>query len=70
MKKILKNMNWGELFFPVIEDLKSINKETDTTKISSNNWELANDNNHFEEVIEKIKKSRSEENKQHNIIVI
>lgn len=70
MKKFIKNINWGELFFPVIEDLKSINKETDTTKISSNNWDLANDSNDFEKVFKKIEESRLEENKQHNIIVI
>ncbi|MCL9808930.1 hypothetical protein [Flavobacterium luminosum] len=70
MKDWLKNTNWGELFFPVLADLKNINEETDTTRVSSNNWDLANDNEDFKEIIEKINENRSSEDTKHNIIVL
>lgn len=64
------NVNWKELLFPVLIDLKNINDETDTTRVSSNNWDLAQDNDYYEEVLKKIKENRSSEEKDHNLIVL
>lgn len=70
MKKIISNLNWRELFFPVLSDLKNINEETDSTRVSSNNWSLANDNVDYEKVIKLIKDNRSSEDSKHNIIIV
>ena len=70
MKKIISNLNWRELFFPVLSDLKNINEETDSTRISSNNWSLANDNVDYEKVIKLINKNKSSEDSKHNIIIL
>lgn len=64
------NINWKELLFPVLADIKNINNETDTTKVSLNNWELAHNKNTYKIVIDKIEKSRSSKEDQHNFIVI
>lgn len=70
MKKF--KINWKELFFPVLADIKNINKETDTTRVSSNNWDLAQNNITYKEVIGKIKENRSSGSEEtvHNFIVI
>ena len=68
MKKF--KINWKELFFPVLADIKNINRETDTTRVSSNNWDLAQNNTTYKEVIEKIKENRSSEETEHNFIVL
>ena len=47
MKEFIKNINWKELLFPVLADIKNINEETDTTRVSSNNWDLAQDNDDY-----------------------
>lgn len=70
MKKLRKKLDWKELLFPVLEDIKNINKETDTTKISSNNWELAENNSTYNNVISKIKENQSKEDKQHDIVLL
>jgi hypothetical protein len=63
-------INWKELLFPVLEDIKMINKETETTKVSSNNWALAENNTVYKEVLGKIKESQSSADTQHNIVII
>lgn len=63
-------INWKELLFPVLEDIKMINKETETTKVSSNNWALAENNTVYKEVLGKIKESQSSIDTQHNIVII
>lgn len=70
MKKLILNINWNELFFPVLADLKNINEETDTTRVSSNNWDLAQDNDDYNKIFEKIQENRSSEEKKHNIIIL
>jgi hypothetical protein len=70
MSKIISKLNWRELFFPVLSDLKNINEETDSARVSRNNWTLANNNDDYEKVIKLIKKNRSSENSEHNIIII
>jgi hypothetical protein len=64
------NINWKELLFPVLADIKNIEKETDTTRVSSNNWDLAQDNVNYKRVFEKIKENRSPEENEHNFIII
>ncbi len=54
-----------ELFFPVFSDFNSINCEIDKKLISTNNWELANNNILFNNVITKIdalKKQKPKDN--------
>lgn len=70
MKEFIKNINWNELLFPVLADLKNINEETNTAKVSSNNWDLAQDNDDYNKVFEKIQKNRSSEETTHNIIIL
>lgn len=61
MKKYLENINFKELFFPVISDLNSINEEINVSFISNNNWDLANDEVEFKRVLAKIKESKKTE---------
>jgi hypothetical protein len=70
MKEFIKNINWKELLFPVLADLKNINEETDTTRVSSNNWDLAQDNEDYKIVFDKIQNNRSSEETKHNIIIL
>ncbi|MEZ7506388.1 hypothetical protein [Flavobacterium sp. Arc2] len=70
MKKFIKNINWKELLFPVLADIKNINEETDTTRVSSNNWDLANDNEDYNRIFKKIQENRSSETTKHDIIVL
>lgn len=70
MKDIKIKISWRELFFPVLNDLKNINEETDTTSVSSNNWNLANDKDDFKNIFEQIKENRSSEETEHNIIIL
>lgn len=70
MKEFIKNINWKELLFPVLADIKNINEETDTARVSSNNWDLAHDNDDYNKVFEKIQKNRSSEETTHNIIIL
>lgn len=72
MSKFFKNINWKELFFPLYNDFKNINEETDTNVISSNNWDLANDQSKFNyaDVLRKIEENRSTEKLNHNIIIM
>ena len=70
MKEFIKNINWQELLFPVLADLKNINEETDTTRVSSNNWDLAQDNDDYKVVFDKIQSNRSSEDTKHNIIIL
>lgn len=63
MKKYLKNINFKELFFPVISDLNSINEEINVSFISHNNWDLANDDVEYKKVLAKIKESKKVEEK-------
>jgi hypothetical protein len=70
MKDIKIKISWRELFFPVLNDLKNINEETDTTSVSSNNWNLANDKDDFKNIFEQIKENRSSEETKHNIIIL
>lgn len=70
MKKIILNLNWRELFFPVLSDLKNINEETDSTRISKNNWSLANNVEDYASVKKLIDKNRSKEETKHNIIIL
>lgn len=64
------NINWKELLFPVLADIKDINKETDTTVISSNNWDLAQNNTTYNDVINKIKENRASDENEHNFIIL
>lgn len=70
MKEFIKNINWKELLFPVLADIKNINEETDTTRVSSNNWDLAQDNDDYKIVFDKIQSNRSSEDTKHNIIIL
>jgi hypothetical protein len=70
MKDIKIKISWRELFFPVLNDLKNINEETDTTSVSSNNWNLANDKDDFKNIFEQIKENRSSVETEHNIIIL
>jgi hypothetical protein len=70
MKDIIQKINWKELFFPVLADLKNINEETDTTRVSSNNWDLANDKEDFNTIFKQIKENRASEETEHNIIIL
>ena len=70
MTEFIKNINWKELLLPVLADINNINKETDTTKVSSNNWDLAQDNNDYKIVFDKIQNNRSSEETEHNIIIL
>lgn len=63
-------IDWKELLFPVLADIKNINEETDTTIVSSNSWDLAQNNATYKEVIGKIKENRSSEDKEHNFIIL
>lgn len=70
MKKRILSLNWKELFFPVLADLKDINEETDTTRVSNNNWKLANDKADFDKILDLIKENRSSEDSGHNLIIL
>jgi len=70
MTDFIKNINWKELLLPVLADINNINKETDTTKVSSNNWDLAQDNDDYKVVFDKIQNNRSSEETKHNIIIL
>lgn len=72
MKKYLKNINFKELFFPVIADLNSINEEINVSFISHNNWDLANDEVEYKKVLAKIKESKKveEESETHNYVIL
>lgn len=63
-------INWKELFFPVLADIKDINKETDTTSVASNNWDLAQNTTNYNQVINKINESRTSEDNKHNFIIL
>lgn len=63
-------LNWKELLFPVLEDIRIINLEAETTKVSSNNWALAENNTVYKEVLNKIKESQSKDDTQHNIVIL
>lgn len=51
-------MNWREIFFPVLSDIKEINKETDTNLVAKNNLELANNDEKFQQILKEIKKQQ------------
>lgn len=70
MKNTKIKISWRELFFPVLNDLKNINSETDTASVSSNNWNLANDKDDFKTIFEQIKENRASEETEHNIIIL
>lgn len=65
-------LNWKEILFPVLEDIRIINNEADTTKVSSNNWALAETENNavYKKVLKTIKESQSNNDNQHNIVII
>jgi hypothetical protein len=70
MTDFIKNINWKELLLPVLADINNINKETDTTTVSSNNWALSQDNDDYKVVFDKIQNNRSSEETKHNIIIL
>ncbi|WP_417237283.1 hypothetical protein [Bizionia paragorgiae] len=75
LKMYFKNFDFKELFFPVLNDFKSLNNEIDEKFISNNNWELANsESNHtYEEVIQKIAEAKEDvrnERDSENIIFV
>lgn len=68
MTDIIKNINWKELLFPILGDIKSLNETTDAI---DNNWELANNPTEFKEVLSKIKEnSKSEANEADPFIIL
>jgi|GEM_PF-4618247 len=68
MTDIIKNINWKELLFPIIGDIKSLSETTDAI---DNNWELANNPTEYKEVLSKIQeKSKSEVNEDDPFIVL
>lgn len=68
MTDIIKNINWKELLFPILGDIKSLNETTDAI---DNNWELANNPTEFKEVLSKIKEnSKSEANEGDPFIIL
>ncbi|MCO6174441.1 hypothetical protein NHF50_05225 [Flavobacterium sp. NRK F10] len=72
MSNFFSDLDWKELFLPVISDLRNINRETNTSAISTNNLNLANQDNEeeYEKIITEINKSREIENSGHNLIII
>lgn len=70
MKKVLSNINWSELFFPIYHDLKNINEETDSKRVSMNNWSLASNDTDFDSVKTLIDKNRNSVSSKHDIIIL
>ena len=72
MPNFFSDLDWKELFLPMISDIRNINRETNTSAISTNNLNLANDANEdeYEKIIAEINKSRELENSSHNLIII
>lgn len=70
MKDFISNINWKELLFPVLADLRNINDETDSTRVSNNNLSLANNDVDYKKVIKLINENRSEEGTKHNTIIV
>lgn len=70
MKKLITNLNWKELFFPVLRDINDINEVTDTTIISNNNWTLANDKVQYKKILDLIQEKRSQESSDQNVIIV
>jgi len=71
MKEFLKLINWKQAIFPIMADLDSINNESDSSKTTSNNWELASDKEKYEKVRSKIDALREEKasSLSHNVII-
>lgn len=59
MKEAIAKINWKELFFPVFFDIKNIGEESDSNRVSANNWSLADNDTDYEQFKKKIK-SQSE----------
>jgi hypothetical protein len=55
----MKKINWKDLFFPIIEDIKAINDETDINQIAKNNLELSKDSEKYSIVMNKILKMKT-----------
>lgn len=70
MKKVFSNIKWTELFFPIYHDLKNINEETDSKRVSMNNWSLANNDSDFDSVKNLIDKNRKSTSSKHDIIIL
>lgn len=58
MTDIIKKINWKELFFPILGDIKSLNETTDAI---DNNWDLANNPVEYKEVLSKIQEKSNPE---------
>ena len=68
MKEVLQKINWKELFFPVLGDIKNVNEDTDSERVSTNNWNLANDDENYQIVETKIEEARKVHS--HNVIIL
>ncbi|MFY7937761.1 MAG: hypothetical protein ACOVOQ_10300 [Flavobacterium sp.] len=72
MTKFFSNFDWMELLLPVVSDLKSINRETNTSAVPTNNMDLADKENEeeYEMIISRINELREKNNSSHNLIII
>jgi hypothetical protein len=64
----MKKINWKDLFFSIIEDIKAINDETDINQIAKNNLELSKDSEKYSIVMNKILKMKT--SKVHDDVLI
>jgi hypothetical protein len=72
IRKLVSNINWKKVFFPILDDFESINNnDSDSARISINNWELANNSEEYNEILEKINlKKQSKISDNHEIIIL
>jgi len=67
MTDIIKKINWKELFFPIVGDIKSLNETTDAI---DNNWDLVNNPAEYKEVLSKIQEKNNPEVSQDDSFII
>lgn len=67
MTDIIKKINWKELFFPILGDIKSLNETTDAI---DNNWDLVNNPAEYKEVLSKIQEKNNPEVSQDDSFII
>ena len=57
------NIGWKDLIFPILKDLQTINKETDTSLVAHNNLVLAANDAKYKEVMAQIHQTKSAANR-------
>ncbi len=68
--KNTKRFSFIELFLPILADILQINSEADTKEVSNNAWNLVDDADEYDKVIEKIESSRKDPKQDQNIVYI